>query len=263
MRRLFRHYGGSILTVVILVLVLETVLRVFDVPTWMVPRPSLVWASFLDNAGPVGRNLRQTGIGAVAGLMIGTVLAIALAMLMVQSPVLERILMPLLLIEQSIPKVALAPVFVIWFGTGMTSRVVISVVISFFPVIINTLRGLTTVDLRLGWLMRSLSAGDTRTFIKIRLPNAVPYMFSGVKVAVPLAVIGAVVAEFVQADAGLGFLILMAQGHLDMPLIFVCVVVLALMSLGLYAAVSALEYLVMRRRFGYLQSGEGVRTAPG
>jgi NitT/TauT family transport system permease protein len=171
---------------------------------------------------------------------------------MVQSRVLQRILMPLLVIDQSVPKLALAPIFVIWFGTGMMTRIVIAVVISFFPVIINAIRVMTTIDRRVNDLMTTLSASRWDLLIKIQLPNAVPYIFAGLKVAVPLSVIGAVVAEFMQSDSGLGYVVLVAVGNVNTPLVFVAVLVMALLSLGLFALVSLGEWFFMRGRFNYL-----------
>jgi NitT/TauT family transport system permease protein len=177
---------------------------------------------------------------------------LVLAILMVQSRILARILMPLLVIDQSVPKLALAPIFVIWFGTGMMTRVVIAMVISFFPVVINAIRGMTTVDRRVNDLMATISASRLDILTKVQLPNAVPYIFSGLKVAVPLSIIGAVVAEFMQSDSGLGYVVLVAVGNVNTPMVFVAVLLMALLSLSLFAALSLAEWLVMRGRFNYL-----------
>ena len=118
--------------------------------------------------------------------------------------------------------------------------------------IVNTTRGLTTIDARIGALMETLSASRLQVLLKVRLPNAVPYLFSGLKIAVPLSIIGAVVAEFVQADSGLGFVVMIAVSEINTPLVFVAVLLMAVMSLGLFAIVSACEALLMRRRFAYL-----------
>jgi NitT/TauT family transport system permease protein len=146
----------------------------------------------------------------------------------------------------------LAPIFVIWFGAGMMTRVVIAVVISFFPIVVNTIRGMTTVDRRLNDLMTTLSASRWDILTKVQLPNAVPYIFAGLKIAVPLSIIGAVVAEFMQSDSGLGYLVLVAVGNVNTPMVFVAVIVMALLSLGLFALVSLAEWLAMRGRFSYL-----------
>ncbi len=243
-----RRSLASIAAVVGLVVLWQLMTMAFNVPNWLLPAPTAIWAEFLKQAHLLGRHAVTTGTGAVSGLAIGTASALILAILMVQSRVLQRILMPLLVIDQSVPKLALAPIFVIWFGT----RVVIAVVISFFPIIINAIRGMTTVDRRVNDLMTTLSASRWHLLTKIQLPNAVPYIFAGLKVAVPLSVIGAVVAEFMQSDSGLGYVVLVAVGNVNTPLVFVSVLVMALLSLGLFAAVSLGEWLVMRGRFNYL-----------
>ena len=150
---------------------------------------------------------------------------------------------------------ALAPIFVIWFGTGMMTRVVIAMVISFFPVVINAIRGMTTVDRRVNDLMTTISASRWNIMTKVQLPNAVPYIFSGLKVAVPLSIIGAVVAEFMQSDSGLGYIVLVAVGNVNTPMVFVAVLLMALLSLTLFAVISGFEWLLLRGRFNYLTAG--------
>jgi len=200
----------------------------------------------------LGKHFAATGTGALGGLVVGSLSGVVLAILMVQSRLLQRVLMPLLVIDQSIPKMALAPIFVIWFGTGMLTRVVIAMVISFFPLVVNTIRGMTTVDRRVNDLMTTIYASRWHLLTKVQLPNAVPYIFAGLKVAVPLAIIGAVVAEFMQSDSGLGYLVLVAVGNVDTPMVFVAVLLMALLSLTLFAAISLIEWIVMKRRFHYL-----------
>ena len=172
---------------------------------------------------------------------------------MVHSRLLERVLMPLLVIDQSIPKLALAPIFVIWFGTGMMTRIFIAMVISFFPMVVNAIRGMTTVD-------PSGQRSDDDNF-RLTLANPhkgaafrmrCPYLFSGLKVAVPLSIIGAVVAEFMQSDSGLGYVVLVAVGNVNTPMVFVAVMLMALLSLSLFATISIFEWLLMRARFSYL-----------
>jgi NitT/TauT family transport system permease protein len=230
----------------------QLLVMLFNVSTWLLPSPVTIWAVFLKDASMLGRHIVATGAGAVGGLIIGSLGGIALAILMVQSRLLERILMPLLVIDQSIPKLALAPIFVIWFGAGMASRIFIAIVISFFPMIVNTVRGMKSIDTRVNQLMETLSATRWSILIKVRMPNAVPYIFVGLKVAVPLAIIGAVVAEFMQADSGLGYVVLIAVGNVNTPLVFVAVLLMAALSLGLFALVSIIEAYILRRRFAYL-----------
>jgi NitT/TauT family transport system permease protein len=137
---------------------------------------------------------------------------------------------------------------VIWFGAGISSRIAIAVVVSFFPMIVNTLRGLRSMDPRLGRLMHTVSATRFETLMKVRLPNAVPYIFSALKIAAPLAVTGAIVAEYVQANSGLGYLIMLAMTEFNTPVIFVAVVAAAVLSLMLYGAATVLPALLFGRR---------------
>ena len=198
---------------------------------------------FVKQSHMLGKHIVVTATGALGGLVVGAACGLVLAVLMVQSRLLSRILMPLLVIDQSVPKMALAPIFVIWFGTGMMTRVVIAMVISFFPVVINAIRGMTTVDRRVNDLMTTISASRWNIMTKVQLPNAVPYIFSGLKVAVPLSIIGAVVAEFMQSDSGLGYIVLVAVGNVNTPMVFVAVLLMALLSLTLFAVISGFEWL--------------------
>ena len=247
-----RRSSVSLVAVAGFVLAWQVLVMAFRVPTWLLPAPSAIWLEFVKQSHLLGKHVMTTGTGAVGGLVIGALAGLVLAILMVQSRILARILMPLLVIDQSVPKLALAPIFVIWFGTGMMTRVVIAMVISFFPVVINAIRGMTTVDRRVNDLMATISASRWDILTKVQLPNAVPYIFSGLKVAVPLSIIGAVVAEFMQSDSGLGYVVLVAVGNVDTPMVFVAVLLMALLSLGLFAALSFAEWMVMRGRFNYL-----------
>jgi len=248
----FRRAGGSIATVIGFLVVWQLAVMLFHVPTWLLPAPSAIWIEFTKQAHLLGKHVYATAVGAIGGLAIGSVAGLILAILMAHSAILERILMPLLVIDQSIPKMALAPIFVIWFGTGTLTRIVIAMVISFFPMVINSLRGMTTVDRRVNDLMRTISASRWDILTKIQLPNAIPYIFSGLNVAVPLSIIGAVVAEFMQSDSGLGYVVLIAVGNVNTPMVFVAVLLMALLSLSLFALLSCVEWLTMRRRFHHL-----------
>jgi NitT/TauT family transport system permease protein len=247
-----RRSSTSILAVVGLILIWQFAVMMFHVPTWLLPSPTVIWAEFIKQSHLLWKHIVATGTGAIGGLVVGSICGVVLAVLMVQSRILERVLMPLLVVDQSIPKMALAPIFVIWFGSGMMTRIVIAMVISFFPMVVNTIRGMTTVDPRVNDLMSTISASRWDILTKVLLPNAVPYIFAGLKVAVPLSIIGAVVAEFMQADAGLGYLVLIAVGNVNTPLVFVAVLLMALLSLSLFAAISIAELLLMRARFSYL-----------
>ncbi len=168
-------------------------------------------------------------------------IGILLGYVMAKSRVLEDALSPLVLAFQSTPVVAYAPLLVIWFGSGPTSKVITSALIVFFPMLMNTIVGIRTVPASLRDLMRSLRASRWQTFAQLEVPAALPVLFGGLKVSVVLAVIGAVVGEFVSSDAGLGYLINRARYDYDTPLVVVAILMLALIARVMYGIVALLE----------------------
>lgn len=250
--RVLAAKGTPVLAVLGFLVVWQAAVMLFRVPDWLLPPPSTIWGSFREHTHVLGKHVARTSVEAAGGLAIGSLVGIVLATAMVHSRVLDRILMPLLVIDQSIPKLALAPLFVIWFGVGIKSKILIATIISFFPLIVNTARGLTAIDARLGALMHTLSASRWQMFTTVRAPNAVPFVFTGLKVAVPLSIIGAVVGEFVQADAGLGFMVLIAVTEINTPLVFVAISLMALLSLVLFGVLSLVEGAVLGWRFAYM-----------
>ena len=175
------------------------------------------------------------------GLAFGAVFALLLGYGLAKSSTLERALSPYIVASQSIPIVAIAPLLVIWFGPGQISKVMICALIVFFPILINTIVGVRTVPAELYDLMHSLRATNTQVFWKLEVPAAMPVLMGGLKIGATLAVIGAVVGEFIGADQGLGFLINLGDGLYDTPLVFVAVITLVAMALALYAIVTMLE----------------------
>jgi NitT/TauT family transport system permease protein len=186
----------------------------------------------------------EVGMGLLLGLLLATLTGYALA----KSPVLERLLAPYIVASQSIPTVAIAPLLVIWFGSGRLSKVLVATLIVFFPVLVNTVVGVRSVPDELYELMRSLRATRWQIFTKLEFPSALPVLFGGLKIGATLSVIGAVVGEFVGADEGLGFLINLARGLYDTPLVFVAIFTLVALAMGLYAMVNALEGWLLRWR---------------
>ena len=183
-----------------------------------------------------------------AGLALGLIVATVIGYFLAKSPLLERILSPYIVASQAVPIVALAPLLVIWFGFGGLSKVLSCALTVFFPALVNTIVGIRSVEPDHRALMRSVQATRWQTFVKLEVPAALPVLFGGLKVAVTLAVIGAVVGEFVGADRGLGFLVNLARGILDTPMLFVALFTLVTIALALYSAVALLEYLVLRWR---------------
>ncbi len=214
-----------------------------EYPAFILPTPPQVWARFL-RALTDGTLLRHAGVTlaeVLAGLFLGTAVATTLGYLLAKSRRLEKLLSPYIVASQSVPVVAIAPLLVIWLGPGMLSKVLVAALIVFFPILINTVVGLRSVPEELHDLMRSLQATRWQTFRLLEVHAALPVLLGGLRIGATLAVIGAVVGEFVGADRGLGFLINVGRGQYDTALVFVAVFTLILMALSLYGAVVWME----------------------
>lgn len=215
------------------------------IPEYLVPTPGATLAVLADEGAYVWQHTWVTTYETLLGFAIATIAGIAAAVLMVYSATAERTLYPILLFAQVIPKIAIAPLFVVWLGFGIAPKVVVAVLIAFFPVVISMVAGLKSVDPETLELAATMNAGPLRTFTKIRFPASLPHLFAGLKVAVTLAVTGAVVGEFVGADEGLGYLILQANGNFDTPMLFAGLLVMSLIGVVLFVLVEAAEHLLL------------------
>lgn len=239
--------GRILLAVVMMILFLlawEGLVRWQDYPTFILPRPADVWAKFLVMAadGSLWRHAAATVAEILGGLALGLSVALVLGYFLAKSPTLDRLLSPYIVALQSFPVIALAPLLVIWIANGEARTILVAALTLFFPALVNTIVGLRSVEPELLALMRSLQASAWQIFTKLEIPSALPMIFGGLKVGVTLAVIGAVIGEFVGANRGLGFLINLSRGLLDTPLLFVALFTLVIIALGLYGLVSLLEY---------------------
>lgn len=217
--------------------------RFSNLPAFMLPGPGRVWQRFLLALGD-GTLLAHTTITlteVLAGLVLGVSAAVMLGYLLAKSRRTERLLSPYLVASQAVPVVAIAPLLVRWFGSGLLSKVLICALIVFFPVLVNTIVGVRSVPDDLHDLMRSLLASRWDTIRLLELPAALPILLGGLRIGATLSVIGAVVGEFVGSDRGLGFLINVGRGLLDTPLVFVAIFTLVTMALSLYGLVVLLE----------------------
>jgi NitT/TauT family transport system permease protein len=225
----------------------EALTQLAAYPPFILPSPGLVAQRFMVVAanGSLWHNAEITLGEALGGFTLGFVTATCLGYVLAKSPGLEKLLAPYIVASQSIPIVALAPLLVLWFGFGLTSKVVVSALIVFFPILVNTVVGLRSVDTQCRELMRSFSASRWQVFTKLELPAALPVLFGGIRVGITLSVIGAVVGEFVGADEGLGFLVNVARGLYDTPLMFVALLTLVVIAVTLYGIVSILERILI------------------
>ncbi len=216
-------------------------------PPFMLPGPVLVWRRFLTVAadGTLWAHTWVTLREIFGGLALGLSVAVVLGYLLAHSPTCEQLLFPYLVASQALPIVALAPLLVIWLDTGYLSKIVVCALTLFFPVLVNTVVGIRSVERGLRDLMRSLEASRWQVFLLLELPAALPVLLSGVKIGLTLSVIGAVVGEFVAADRGLGFLVNLARGLFDTPLLFVALATLMAIALAFYLLMSALERVLL------------------
>ncbi len=218
-------------------------------PAVLLPSPGRVAQSLVRGAGSLAANGAATTTTALLGFVLALAAGVALAAIMALSDLATRLLYPNLLLFQLLPKIALGPLFVVWLGTGLPARLAFTAVVSLFPVAIGTLTGLRSADANQLRLCRALNATRWQVFTRIRLPTAQPYFFAGAKIAATLAFTGAVVAEFISSDAGLGHLVMNASSQSDTALVFAALVVLSILGAALYAAVTFAE-TVARRRWG-------------
>lgn len=177
---------------------------------------------------------------------IGTaVISIGLSILIVWSKVMNKMVMPIIVLFNSLPKIALAPLFLMWFGYGLVPNILVASMIAFFPVVINTTTGLQAVEEDLLDLVHYLNASKKQIFFKIRIPNSLPYIFAGIKISATMCVVGSIVGEFVASSKGLGYLLRDAQAFIDTPTMFACLLLLSVMGLLFFSLVAALEKLCM------------------
>jgi len=234
-----------VLTVVLLV-VWEAAVAVLDVSEVTLPPPTTVAAAIFEHRDLLMQHSVPTTAEGLLGFGLAVIVGMGLGILLALSKFFRVAIYPLIVAFQVVPKVALAPLFIVWFGLGMTSRVLLAFVIAFFPMVVNTFAGIQGTDPMLLRMARSFSATRWTVFRKIEFPNALPYIFSGLKIGVTFAIIGIIVAEFVTAQRGLGYLIVFAEGNVDTPLLMAALVVLSVIGLLLYAAIVVLEKVVIR-----------------
>jgi NitT/TauT family transport system permease protein len=223
----------------------EAIVRLFAMPQYLLPGPGPVFLSLAHNFGIILGQTWWTALTVVIGFFVAAGFAIPLAMLSVMSPTLERLVYPPMVATQSIPKIALAPLFIVWFGFGVTPKVAVAFLIAFFPIVIDTMVGLRSIDPAMLQMARSMGAPPSRIFLKLRLPHALPAMFGGLKVASSLAVVGALTGEFVGSDNGLGYLLVQASGNLNTPLLFATLVTLSAIAMAFFYVIETVERIAI------------------
>ncbi|MCW5690992.1 MAG: ABC transporter permease [Pseudolabrys sp.] len=230
---------------VFLTIAWDLVIRLFNIPPYQIPKPADViqtlwtdWPELLAQSIP-------TTIATVQGFVLSALFGIPIAMLIVGSRTVESYIYPLLVFSQSIPKIAIAPLFVVWFGFGMLPKVLSAFLLGFFPVVVSAVQGFKSVEPDMLDLARAMEANRLQIFRMVRLPHALPAIFSGLKVSITLAVVGAVVGEFVGSNNGLGFVLQRSIGNFELPTMFAALVMLSLIGVILFWIVDLIERLMI------------------
>jgi NitT/TauT family transport system permease protein len=238
--------SGPVLGIFIAIfLIWELCCRLFNVPDFILPSPSVIIDKITTSWWLLLVNALVTAQEIVLGFGMSVAVGIPLAVLVVYSRVFERVAFPFMVSLQTIPKVALAPILVMWLGYGILPKIMVAFLISFFPIVISAVVGMRSAEKEMIYLVQSMGANELTTFLKIRLPRALPSIFGGLKVGMGQAVVGATVGEFIAAERGLGYLQLISQVRLDTALLFAAVVVLSLLGVLLFNMVAWAERLAL------------------
>ena len=240
-----RSNAMAVLVLMVLFAMWEAAVRVFGVKPIVLPPPSAVWVEFWGQPGWYMQHAWYTMLVTLGGFGLALVIGVLLAVLIVESKLLEKTIYALIVGLNSVPKVAVAPLFVIWMGTGAEPKIAIGFLIAVFAIVIDTVLGLKSVPPDILDLARSMRGSRLATLWRIRFPCALPSLFAGMKVAISLALVGAIVGEFVSSQRGLGYVILAAQGMFDTARVFAAILVLSVMGVVLFWVVAWAERLAI------------------
>src|SRR5437870_5031829 len=240
-RILESELARPLILIVVIFVLWDLVIRIFKIPPYLIPAPWDVAKMLVAEWPRLWRESLFTAYATLGGFGLSILFGIPIAMLIAYSRLVESFVYPLLVFSQSVPKVAIAPLFVVWFGFGIVPKVIAAFLLGFFPVVVATVQGFKSVEADVIDLARSMGASPLKVFLKFRLPTALPAIFSGLKVSVTLAVVGAVVGEFVGSNAGLGYVLQKANGTFDLPLMFAALVILSMVGVLLFLVIELIE----------------------
>jgi NitT/TauT family transport system permease protein len=244
-RRLDAPWLRPLVLLVLTIVLWDITVRVFKIPPYLIPKPYDVILTFWTDGAELLRQAVPTTIATVCGFLLSALFGIPTAMLIANSRTVESYVYPLLVFSQSIPKVAIAPLFVVWFGFGMAPKIISAFLLGFFPVVVSGVQGFKSLDPDMRDLARSMRASRWQSFYMVSLPNALPAIFAGLKVSVTLAVVGAVVGEFVGANSGIGFVLQRSIGNFELPTMFAALVTLSVIGIILFWIIDLIERLVV------------------
>ena len=233
------------LFLIFIVVVWDLSIRLFRIPAYQIPAPADVVAVLWHDWPELARQSWPTTYATIWGFVLSALFGIPVAMLIAGSKTVESYIYPLLVFSQSVPKIAIAPLFVVWFGFGILPKIISAFLLGFFPVVVSAVQGFKSVDPDMVDLARAMQGSRFHVFRAVNLPHAMPAIFSGLKVSVTLAVVGAVVGEFVGSNSGIGYVMQRSIGTFDLPTMFAALVILALLGVVLFWIVDRIERLVV------------------
>lgn len=245
LRRALTRFGLGLVSAAVVFGVWELAARLLAIPAYLLPPPSTIFVELGQRLPRVLQHAGVTTTSMLLGYGLGIIVALPLAMALAYSRVFEATMYPTVVFLQILPKIAIAPLFIIWFGFGMLPKVLLVFLLTFFPIVVSAVAGFKSVDPDIIELARSTGTGKLKLFLKIRFPAALPEIFTGLKVAAALAATAAVVAEFVSSDSGLGYLLLTFNGELLTSMVFGTIIVLGVIGLALYYVVELTERLLI------------------
>jgi NitT/TauT family transport system permease protein len=243
--RLLGKVSPSAWSLLIIVGLWELSVHIGNIPAYMLPAPSAIFQEFVNYGHRLLPNAGVTLFEVLFGFTLSVLISIPLAVLIVYSRVVERMIYPLIVSSQTVPMVAVAPLLLTWFGYGMTPKIVIVILQTFFPIVVNTVMGLNSASREMIYLAKSMGASNWQVFWKFRLPQALPSIFAGLKLATAMSVIGAIVAEFVGANAGLGYVILVSGASFNISRQFAAIILIIVIGIVFFAVLERIEKLAM------------------
>jgi len=232
-------------TITVMLLIWEATSRIFHIPIYILPAPSKVVSVGLEHGSYLLWHSAVTTVEILAGFAVSLVVGVLIAILIIWSKAFERAVLPLLVVSQAVPKIALAPLLLVWFGFGWEPKMLVAFLVAFFPVVIDTVTGMQSVPTAMRDLARSMGTSRLQTMTRFIMPHALPNLFSGIKVAITLAVSGAIIGEFVGADKGIGYVLLLANGRMETALMFSGIVILSVIAMLLFYSVQFIEKICL------------------
>jgi ABC-type nitrate/sulfonate/bicarbonate transport system permease component len=244
----YNHSAGYIVPGVFmafLLIVWEYAVIFGNIKKFILPPPSLIFRTLIDTFPIMTPHIMATLKESAIGFSLGILFSFILAFLLDEIPLVKKAVYPLIIISQTIPIISVAPLFIIWFGYGLLPKVLVVMLVCFFPILVNLLDGLAAVDKDLLNLLKSMGAGKTKIFRFVKLPSALPYFFAGLKISASYSIMGAVIGEWLGSKEGLGYFMILSQRSFLTERVFAAIIIITLLSLGVFKIVSLLERLLL------------------